>query len=543
MAEHIAGQRLNAVLLALVTLGGVACGGDGNSLAPIPVTAQVNLTPAAHTIVDGTDAAGAVEFPAAGAAGAEYLVVAQLAGLGAGLQSNFSLGGQASLVDMPLTRLARRTSVADRFHGMLRARESQMARQAALRAPLVLAPGATQPPPIVGAQRTFKVCSNLDCNTTVNVTATASFVGSHAAIFVDNAAPANGFNTGDITQIGQQFDAVLYPIDTGRFGAESDIDANTVVIVLLTAQINKLVPKPDCNESFIAGYFFGGDIAPGFATQYNNGEVFYGLVPDPTGAASCAYATSYVKRLLQVTFIHEFQHMISFNQHVLLRGGQEETLWLNEGMSHLAEELGGLHYDSLGVDSTASRFFIGNLYNAYGFLADPGAVAVVTETPPGSLEERGGAWLFLRYLLDRYGPGLSSQLEQTTQVGAANIELATGVPFETLLGRYMLALYLTDLPGFTAPPELSYSNWNFRATYASLHSQSAADFPLAFPLHPDSGNGSAAFTNGKVSAGSGAYLLVQQAANGPSFSLAFRASSGLAMPASAGPQFAIARVR
>ena len=41
---------------------------------------------------------------------------------------------------------------------------------------------------------------------------------------------------------------------------------------------------------------------------------------------------------------HEFQHLISFNQHVLLRpGGDSEVSWLNEGMSHVTEDLVGDH--------------------------------------------------------------------------------------------------------------------------------------------------------------------------------------------------------
>jgi hypothetical protein len=37
-----------------------------------------------------------------------------------------------------------------------------------------------------------------------------------------------------------------------------------------------------------------------------------------------------VQAFVPITFIHEFQHMISFNQHVLVRGGDGEVLWLNE---------------------------------------------------------------------------------------------------------------------------------------------------------------------------------------------------------------------
>ena len=48
--------------------------------------------------------------------------------------------------------------------------------------------------------------------------------------------------------------------------------------------------------------------SPGFAPSYNNGEVFYGMVPDPSGQKSCAYSRTFVRGILPVTFIHEFQH-------------------------------------------------------------------------------------------------------------------------------------------------------------------------------------------------------------------------------------------
>src|SRR2546427_8348057 len=48
--------------------------------------------------------------------------------------------------------------------------------------------------------------------------------------------------------------------------------------------------------------------------------------------------------LFRSTFIHEFQHMISFGQHYLGRAGAPEVLWLNEGLSHYAEEMGGRKY-------------------------------------------------------------------------------------------------------------------------------------------------------------------------------------------------------
>ena len=132
---------------------------------------------------------------------------------------------------------------------------------------------------------------------------------------------------------------------------------------------------------------------------------------------------------------------------------------------------------------------------------------------------------------------------QTSQIGALNLQAATGQAFETLLGRWALAVFLTDAPGFTAPAALKYATWRFRTTYASLNQQDPADFPLPYPLTPTTGAGGSASISGTLNAGSGAYLSVNQLANGPGFDLFFRGAGGGALPALGGAQLAIARIR
>jgi hypothetical protein len=511
--------------------GGAAACSLGATSPTTPVGTLVSLNPGEYQVAPG---GGALQFAAAGASGAQYLVVSQLATGTPDLCSGFRTASAL--------RLAPEVPAARRFHDMLRAREHELALAARGSGSLRAAPAAS-PPPVVGTQRNFRVCSTITCSSLATVAATAQFVGAHLAVFIDDSAPAGGFSGADLTQFGQMFDGVLYPIDTDRFGAESDIDGNGLVIVLLTPQINRLVGKPECNTSFITGFFFGADLMPGLAPQYNNGEVFYGLAPDSGGTVSCKYPVSFLKHVLPVTFIHEFQHMISFNQHVLLRNGLDEVLWMNEGLSHLAEELGGLHYDSLAVDSTASRFWVDDLFNAYTYLLKADTIAMVTDSAPGDLEQRGGEWLFLRYLTDQFGAGLTRLLVQTSLTGVANIEAATGQTFGALLGRQALAVYLTDLPGFTAPAVLSYRHWGFRAAFASLHAQDAFDFPLAYPLRPDSAASTAILQTGTLRSGSGAYLVVTQPGGGAAFQLALRDAAGHVLPVSAGAQVAVARIR
>jgi len=538
-------RRSRIALLGLSAALFAACGGSDRTTAPGTVTATVSLNPAQYVLLHDTSVSGVVQFPAAGPGGAEYLVVGQFATMTPDVSSAFRLAGQgavsASAVHGPAA--AAPSDPARAFHDMLRAREAALAEQAQRLGLVQRSAPQRIPPPTVGTQQTFKVCADTQCSSLKNVPSTAQFVGAHAAIFVDDSVPPGGFSAADLNALGQQFDTDLYPVDHAAFGSESDVDGNGLVVVLLTKQINALVPKPDCNTSFITGFFFGADITPGIASQYNDGEIFYGMVPDPGGTVSCAYSTTFVKRIIPVTFIHEFQHMISFNQHVLVRSGKAEVLWLNEGMSHLAEELGGDHFTNLGNDTTASRFYLGNLFNAYDYLRDPAGQALVTETPPGSLPERGAAWLFLRWLVDQRGAGVSQVLEQTSLTGAANVAAAAGTPFAELVGRWGLGLYVSDLPSFSAPATLQYTTWHFRTTFGSLHNQDPTDFPLAFPLSPDSTSGPTALVTGTLHSGSGTYLYVIQGANQAGFALSFRNGSGGALLATGAPQLAVIRVR
>jgi hypothetical protein len=541
-----------ACALAPVLLVAAACS-DSTKPNPVGTGTDVTLAAAQFALYAGSAIPGSFAFPAA-PAGAQYLVVAQFATGTPDVHGGYTLTNSLAA---PVAALRAATpepsvaaapsSVAGRFHDRLRRLESHMAEAsrapaARLAAPPVHRAPATITPPVLNSKKNFKVCGDLNCDVLKTVVSTALYVGSHAAIFVDDSTPAAGFSPSDITSIGQQFDQDLYPIDRAAFGSESDIDSNGVVIILLTPKVNALVAKPDCQTSFVTGFFFGADIDPTFRAQYNNGEIFYGMVPDSLGSVSCAYRTAQVRQLITVTFIHEFQHMISFNQHALVRGGSTEILWLNEALSHLAEELGGRHYDSLGQTATASAFLIGDLYNAGQFLMDPTAVAMVTDSSPGDLAQRGGEWLFLRYLTDRFGATTPRSLVNTTLRGPANVAQATATAFGTLLGRWALAVYTSDLSGFTPPAELRYENWHFRTTFLSLHNQRPADFPRPFPLVPVAASGGAISLAGTLRSGSGSYLLVTQATGAGAFTLTLAPGTG-SFPSGASPQLAVVRLR
>jgi hypothetical protein len=95
----------------------------------------------------------------------------------------------------------------------------------------------------VGDRRTFQVCNNIPCSAVGDfeaVSAVAQYVGQHAAIFVDEAAPTGGFTSADLESVGALFDEDLYAVATGAFGSESDVDENGVTVILFSPEVNRL---------------------------------------------------------------------------------------------------------------------------------------------------------------------------------------------------------------------------------------------------------------------------------------------------------------
>jgi hypothetical protein len=398
-------------------------------------------------------------------------------------------------------------------------------------------------PPAVGSVRSFSVCAKLDCSTLQLVTGRAIVVRTHIAIYVDTQAPTGGLDSAALDSLGTLFDTRLYPIDTAAFGGVSDIDANGVVVVLMTGVVNALVTKAQCHSGgFIAGFFFGGDLDPRYAPQYSDGEVYYSVVADPDSALSCAHSIAQVEALAPVTFAHEFQHMISFVQHVLVRGGSAEEGWLDEGQSKYAEELAGRSFLP-GDQTTFTRYVIDDLYDGYQYLAGPGDASLIVPLDTGGYAQIGASWLFVRYLVDRYGDALPLRLHETTLTGAANVEAGTGRPFATSVAEWALANWVSDLPGFVAPNELAYTTWRFRATYASLNAQDPTDFPRPFPLVPVAGTAASVDVSGTLRSGSGVYIRAIEPPGGAAFSLSFTADGVAPLPAAVVPRLVVIRVR
>jgi hypothetical protein len=394
---------------------------------------------------------------------------------------------------------------------VLRRREREVGATARSTAPAVGPLASTvhtnAAPPVLGSSTSFHVLSSFTNGSQYTTdTAVLKYSGSHLLIYVSKNAPAGGFSDGQIAAFGNTFDLDLYTIDVATFGQPSDIDGNSRVIVLLSPIINKLTKASDCSTlGYIAGFFNAVDLLPAqYPGKSNGAEIFYSLVPDPNGTVSCTHTLAAVEQLTPSTFIHEFQHMISFGQHAILRAGNEEDPWLNEGLSHVAEELGSRFYENRfppptgrtdpdqAFPDSSQGFISGDLYNSYHYLlntasTDSSDKASVSNwgDGDGTLVQRGAVWLFLRWLGDQQDSTVYGRLDQTDKTGVPNLEAASGQSFPTLFGEFSLALFVDSLPGIpraSIPPELHYTSRNLRALYAKQHERNPSNFSSTFPI-------------------------------------------------------------
>jgi hypothetical protein len=564
-----------SILLSGLVLAGLAgCGSDTTapSSSGCKAVPRTSLTAGDISITDPTIGASAA-IPSAGSTGAEYLY---LAASTAGQQTSTGVNGPYAItgstlsgptadrapLPSPLLSAFQPALTAEQFHMMLRQRERETAadpRAVLFRSTVAQAPSLAVSAPPVGDVKTFSVCQNISCSSFVPVTAKAQVVSGNVAIYTDtNATLSQTYSSTDLSKIGQLFNSYLYPIDTTNFGRESDIDSNGVVEVLMTPQINRLSGNCNTTQSVILGYFLSVDLEP-TQTGSNKGEIFYSIVPDPNNT-TCTVSKSFAENNLGPTFIHEFQHMISYNRHVLLQpaGSQSEDTWLNEGLSHYAEELGGrLIPDAQNPllqsgENTLGQFAFGDYTNAYNYLRNPEAAALIeSDASTGTLTERGANWLMVKWLANQFGTtapdsarflvpstDFTLKLENTSLLGAANVAQQTGQPFSDLVTYWQAANYLDDLTGFTpVNPRLQYVGFNLRAALAQLGKSPA------FPLVPDSTTTGNYSHTGMLDQGSAHHVRIIQAAGAPSAQFQLSGQSGTPISAALVPCVGLVRIR
>jgi hypothetical protein len=390
--------------------------------------------------------------------------------------------------------------------------------------------------------------SNLCTEGWKEIRAAVKKTSAHATIALDVASPTPGFTSADFNEIAAEFESLIYPTDTTYFGRESDRNADGRVTILYTPEVNRATASGQ--SAFVAGFFWPGDLVK--KTEYqelglqcpqtNEQEIFYMLVPDPSGTInSNPRSVSTVRQNTRGTIAHEFQHMINQGRRLLNPVvDSAETTWLNEALSHLAEEIVGrakrgfgdfqrLTYNNINPVPSQSddyqAFFRQNLIRYRGWMQRPDTSSPTSNATAGELAPRGAAWMLLRYTSDFHSAG-NMKLFLRRVVGGPDIGLrnllqhANGAQFDDLLSGWLISQFTDGLNIPNLPARYQMNSWAVRDVMTGSNTTNV--FPLLVTPLPNS-------ISTKSISGSGNYFRLTRVGASPQTTFRMQATSGSAV--------------
>lgn len=393
---------------------------------------------------------------------------------------------------------------------------------------------------------------NNDLCVPIPVTAVVRAVGTKGIWLEDVDNPAGGYSTTDFNALSAQLDDLIYATDVSYFGEPTDLDGTDHIFVLITKEVNQ---TPN-----LLGFVSTTDLFSQVScASSNEGEIFYGVAPDPMGIhPGGAYPVEQARADAPFLIAHELTHIIQQSRRLYIAQGPIMASWTAEGQATLGEEVVGFAAEGHAVgqnlgfavalnedDPTSIDWFSNKMIDLaiyYGFQGTPDKVpgapsecswldqAPANDGPciPGR-EIYGVPWSLLRWLSDQYGAGfpggeagLQRALVNSTEVGYDNLASVVGVPMKTLLAGWAAALYVDDRVA-GAGTALTMPTWNLYDIFEVNGSPAVRLAPVS--------RGFGTFTEAAaVRAGSTAYYRVSGAGS-PATSVRIRGTGGAALPA------------
>jgi hypothetical protein len=401
-------------------------------------------------------------------------------------------------------------------------------------AKLSAAPGSGRTAAVVaGDIRTFRVLqpstavgAGGTCSTNfVEITARAVYVGTKGIIYEDTKAPLAGQMDSYFTQVGQEFDATMYPSDATYFGDPLVTDQYTDNDQHLNMVFTPSIPN------VLAGFVTGCDFFPRNTTDdqvSNFGENFYARVPTVAGTGFSTDDPDSWLRGMRATIVHEVKHIASFGAHLVNNASSFEESWLEEGMAFVAEEVwardriysgtwkGNMIYASTlycdvrpsSPNCTGRPFVMFDHFSRlYSALDVPGSSSLFGRVADNDFSFYAVSWSFIRYNADRYAPSEVTFLQGITHAvdvtGMANVARQSGADPDQMLGMWSLALYLDENTAMVGNSDVGFPSWHTRDIFAGMSADFLSNFPKTYPLVPQIiGEGDFVIDNSGIHGGS-----------------------------------------
>jgi len=265
-------------------------------------------------------------------------------------------------------------------------------------------------------------------------------VGRRIQVYVD-AGDRGAVAEATLRDLVATFDDSVFPSAAGRFGPAEDVDRDGRFTVLFSSWLTRLAGGKTSVDGFVRGADLDLSLGQPFGNRCDMMYLSTSLEAGPH---------------LRTILAHEYTHAVSFSRKALATrpSGLEEEGWLDEAIAHLVEDAHG--FSKSNIDYRVSAFL--SRPERYRLVVDDYYAADLFR----SHGNRGATYLFLRWCVDRYGPGLLDALVRSTDRGVANLEAATGSTFADLFRRWTIALAMTGIDP-DAEPEEAYRSIDPRA--------------------------------------------------------------------------------
>lgn len=299
------------------------------------------------------------------------------------------------------------TSSAAAFYGRLRDRETELLKRGASAVAARALSAAAEA--VIGESRSFWIFRD---SLMIEVLTVCRKITENSIFYTEENAAA--VTDEHLDYLASELEEKL-PLMREKFGYENDIDGNGKLIYVIA----------NMGED-IFGYFYAIDKYAD-KIESNNGDILY---------INALYFSSFeeYKIDLAATLVHEFQHMAFFD--TLVNRGETQTaaVWINEGLSMLAEFF-------CGYAEPHESYITGTLYNQ--------GVSLIEDD--GDSVDYGLSLLFMRYLQERFGESFIKKIYSSSQTGTASVEEAVGVDFNTLFEDFVKMILLTGRNVTTDP--------------------------------------------------------------------------------------------
>jgi hypothetical protein len=351
------------------------------------------------------------------------------------------------------------------------------------------------PEDLNGDPRAFYLRTSLDSTDREARPATLRALGEHVAVYVDEETPldvdldcadpdnavipddnpAFGFDNCDLQGVVDVFEMNIQPTLTTTFGEPSDVDLDCRVTVFVSHRINKLTREDadPTNDHFTVKAFAapGTDLWQSDLTlnpNSNQREIVYLYAPDPAPLWSDepVPVDRYLDYELAGQMARAMTDLISYAAHRqvgdrLLDPADPEDLdnppadedWLADAMGLLAADLAG--FGSIAFQ------------DAWIYLDRPHLLSLLAPNTDGDFQDRGGQYLFARYLLDVFGVEAAAAIVGAQTNGTQSVEAATGMPFDELALQWATAMAASgrlDSAGGQLVPDSAVPNFTISST-------------------------------------------------------------------------------